>query len=79
MPAVTPPSKYNVDDLFLHCELSSFAESGRVDFMGKKNYTIGFMQEGFGFGITNINIDISPSLQPIIEISFKDLYGNLAI
>ncbi|MDG1949309.1 MAG: hypothetical protein P8J32_00625, partial [bacterium] len=34
------------------------------------------MAQGIGFGITDINIDVSTSLQPIIEITFKDLYGN---
>jgi len=47
-----------------------------IDYTGKKSYTFGLMREGIGFGITGIDIDINASLQPVIEITFKDLYGN---
>lgn len=81
MPNITPPNNYNSEDLFLFCELSSFPNIGgkSVDFTGLKTYNVGFIKQGVGFGITNINVEISPSMQPIIEITFKDLYGNAAI
>lgn len=79
--SIKPQANYNSEDLFLFCELTSYPEIGKdhVDFTGIKTYNIGFMKEGLGFGITNINIEITPSLQPVIEITFKDFYGNLAI
>jgi len=80
MPNVQLPSNLPNENLYLYCELNAFPEAGgSVDYTGLKSYTIGFMKEGMGFGITNINIDISPSMQPIIDISFKDFYGNMAI
>ncbi len=80
MPNTRPPDKYNFEDLYLYCELSTNPESGsRVDFSGIKTYNIGFLKEGVGFGITNISVDITPSMQPVVEITFKDFYGNSAI
>ena len=49
-----------------------------VDMTGKKSYTIGMFREGVGFGITNIDIEIKASLQPLITIKFLDLYGATA-
>jgi len=73
------PTNLNSDLLYPYCELSATREDGtKVDFTGVKTYSIGFLREGLGFGITDIRIDISPSMQPIIEINFKDFYGNLA-
>lgn len=78
---IKPLSNYNMEDLFLHCELTTRSELGgnNIDFTGAKTYNIGFMKEGLGFGITSINIDITPSMQPVIDITFKDFYGNLAV
>ena len=79
MATIKLPTSLNPEDLYLHCELWAFADNNaEIDFTGIKTYKVNFMKEGFGFGITDINIDISPSMQPIIEISFKDFYGNMA-
>lgn len=76
---VALPKFLNPDNLFLYCELTAYNDNGsKVDFTGLKTYSIEFMKDNLGFGITNIDIDISPSLQPIIEVTFKDFYGNLA-
>lgn len=73
------PKNLRPEDLYLHCELWAYADDNtKIDFTGIKTYKVDFMKEGLGFGITDINIDISPSMQPIIEISFKDFYGNIA-
>lgn len=73
------PKNLRPEDLYLHCELWAYAtDNTEIDFTGIKTYKVDFMKEGLGFGITDINIDISPSMQPIIEISFKDFYGNMA-
>lgn len=73
------PKNLKPEDLYLHCELWAYADDNtKIDFTGIKTYKVDFMKEGLGFGITDINIDISPSMQPIIEISFKDFYGNIA-
>jgi hypothetical protein len=79
--------KYEQRDLFLDVRLVSIGindtqnrdESGFIeedDFTGKSSFNVGFFRDGSGFGITNINISINPSLQPIIDIEFKDLYGK---
>lgn len=46
------------------------------DFTGKNTFTIGMMTDGIGFGITKIDVETNASLQPIVTIEFKDLYGN---
>jgi hypothetical protein len=42
-----------------------------------KDTVIGPYRDGYAFGITSIEIDTSLNMQPQIEITFKDLYGNL--
>ena len=54
----------------------SILDNSIKDFSGLDTADIGFMKEGIGFGITNIQIETNASLQPVIEITFKDLYGN---
>lgn len=75
------PNTYNMESLFLYCELTTRSElaGNTIDFGGINTYNIGLYREGLGFGITSINIDISPSMQPVIDITFKDFYGNMAI
>lgn len=78
MSNVKLPKNLNPESLYLYCELTAFNDAGdKIDFTGLKTYSIGFMKENLGFGITDIGIEISPSMQPIIEITFKDFYGNL--
>ena len=43
---------------------------------GRQTYVIQAFEKGIGFGITSIDIDVKPSLQPVITIVFKDIYGN---
>ncbi len=63
-------------DLNLQVRLETCVSDTFVDFTGKRSYNFGLFKKGVGFGITDIKIEINPSLQPIIEITFKDLYGN---
>lgn len=46
------------------------------EFTGFDTYGVGYFKNNIGFGITDINISVNTSLQPIVEITFKDLYGN---
>lgn len=46
------------------------------EFTGINTLSVDYLKENIGFGITNIDITTNASLQPIIEITFKDLYGN---
>ena len=67
---------FNMKDLTLSVNLSTCINGTSYDFTGRKTFDVGFYKENVGFGITNIDIDVNPSLQPIIDITFKDLYGN---
>jgi hypothetical protein len=46
------------------------------DFTGRPTFKTGFWRDGVGFGITNIKISTNASLQPTVDIEFKDLYGK---
>jgi len=46
------------------------------EFTGINTLSVEYLKNNIGFGITNIDISINTSLQPVIEITFKDLYGN---
>lgn len=74
------PNDIKSENLNLNVTLDTIQDSDSglsfVDYTGKKTFTAGFFRNSIGFGITNINIEIKTSLQPIIEIEFKDLYGN---
>jgi len=48
-----------------------------INMTGMDSYKIGPYLDSLGFGITSIEIDVKPNLQPVVNISFKDLYGNL--
>ena len=73
-------------DLFLDVRLTTVSitdppkrtESGflQKDFTGRPTFQTGFFRDGIGFGITNVKITTNASLQPLIEIEFKDLYGK---
>lgn len=73
---VVRPDVFRERDLNLQVRLDTCADGEHIDYTGKKSYTFGLMKKGIGFGITDIDIEINASLQPIIEITFKDLYGN---
>ena len=65
-------------DYRIDFRLSSYSiiDNKRKDFSGLDTYSVGEWKEGIGFGITNIQIETNASLQPVVEITFKDLYGN---
>lgn len=75
-------NEFDMKDIFIDAQLtaSSSLSSGNQatrDFLGKKTFSTSFYRENLGFGITDINIEVNTSLQPIVEFTFKDLYGNL--
>lgn len=70
------PKNYRDKDLTLDVRLETCVGEQHIDFTGKKSYNFGLFRNGIGFGITDIKIVVNPSMQPIVEISFKDLYGN---
>jgi hypothetical protein len=61
---------------YLDARLTAMVNGHAYDFMGKKIFTTSFFRQNVGFGITNIDIEVNTSLQPLITITFKDLYGN---
>ena len=77
-------------DLYLDVRLTTISNEGTVitdpdtglidsqveDFTGKPTFNVGFFREQTGFGITNIKVETNTSLQPIVEIEFKDLFGK---
>lgn len=73
---IKKPESFAMKDLFLDVSLKTCVNGSSYDFTGKKSFNTTFYRENIGFGITNINIEINPSLQPIVDITFKDLYGN---
>jgi hypothetical protein len=70
------PENFNMKDLFIDVSLKTCIDNSSYDFTGKKTFNTTFYRKNIGFGITDINIEINTSLQPIIDITFKDLYGN---
>ena len=62
---------FNIDT-----RLTAIVEGNSYDFTGKKIFTAGFFRQSVGFGITSVDIEVNTSLQPVITITFKDLYGN---
>lgn len=72
------PENYNMKDLYIDVSLKTCINGSPYDFTGKKTFDTSFYRKNIGFGINDINIEISTSLQPVIDITFKDLYGNTA-
>ena len=75
----THDSDIRPQDLTLDYYLTATPVGGgkTIPFSGLDSYKIGPFSDSLGFGITSIDIDVKPSLQPVITIVFKDLYGNL--
>lgn len=67
---------FNMRDLSLDVRLEAIVDGVTRDFTGKKIFAVNFFRKGISFGITDIDIEVNTSLQPIITITFKDLYGN---
>ena len=61
---------------YLDGRLIAIVDGSQYDFMGRKIFTTGFFRKNIGFGIINIGVEVNMSLQPIVTITFKDLYGN---
>ena len=70
------PFKISDPGFYLDGSLTAIVDGSCYDFMGRAIFTTGFFRENIGFGIINIDIEINQSLQPIITITLKDLYGN---
>jgi len=67
---------FDLNDLHLDVRLEALVDGEAYDFTGRRHFTAGFFRESIGFGITNIKVEVNTSLQPIVEITFIDLYGN---
>lgn len=74
--AIERPDRFDIKDLFLDVRLDALVDGESIDFTGRRHFSIGFFREGIGFGITDIKIVVDTSLQPIVEVTFIDLYGN---
>ena len=70
------PENYNMKDLYIDASLVTCIDGSSYDFTGRKTFNTSFYRENIGFGITGIEIEVNPSLQPKVDITFKDLYGN---
>lgn len=68
--------QYHMKDLNLQVRLETCVDGNYFDMTGRKVFEAEFFRENIGFGISNINIEVNPSLQPIVEITFRDIYGN---
>lgn len=69
------PKPFNLKDLFIDAKLEVIVNGTTFDFLGRKLFSTQFFREGVGFGIINIDIEVNTSLQPLVVITFKDLYG----
>jgi predicted chitinase len=68
---------FSQKDLFLDVKLETITiNEGGLDFTGRPTFKVGFFRDSVGFGITNIKISTNASLQPTVDIEFKDLYGK---
>ena len=74
--ALVEPTLFDNKDLFLNVRLSARIDGKLYDYLGKRTFDISFFREGVSFGITNIEIDVNTSFQPVVKITFKDLYGS---
>lgn len=81
--------QFDERDLYLDVRLTTISNEGAVvtdpdtgfissveDFTGLPTFKTGFFRRQIGFGITNVKIETNTSLQPIVEIEFKDLFGK---
>ena len=71
------PFKISDPGFYLDGSLTAIVNGSCYDFMGREIFTTRLFRKNIGFGITNIDIEINQSLQPIITITLKDLYGNV--
>jgi hypothetical protein len=76
LPVNTQPDGFRMKDLFLDVKLEACVGGSTFDFLGRKLFSAEFFREGVGFGITSIDIEVNTSLQPLVTVVFKDLYGQ---
>ena len=69
------PKEFNMKDLFIDVKLEACVDGSSFDFLGRKLFSTEFFRESIGFGITSIDIEVNTSLQPLVSVVFKDLYG----
>ncbi len=69
------PKPFHMKDLFIDVKLEAIVNGNTFDFLGRKIFTAEFFRQGVGFGIINIDIEVNTSLQPLVVVTFKDLYG----
>lgn len=69
------PEPFRMKDLFIDVKLEACVDGSSYDFLGRKLFSTEFFRKSIGFGITSINIEVNTSLQPLVVIVFKDLYG----
>jgi hypothetical protein len=68
---------FSQKDLFLDVKLETITiNEGGLDFTGRPTFNVGFFRNSAGFGITSIKVSTNASLQPTVDIEFKDLYGK---
>jgi len=75
MPQETP-EEFRMKDLFIDIKLEACVDGSSYDFLGRKLFSTEFFRKDVGFGITSIDIEVNTSLQPLVSIVFKDLYGS---
>ena len=85
MPLVEP-SFFDTKNLFIDVKLSAIVGGTAYNYMGTHYrdsegegvdvIDIGFYKDNVAFGITNIEITVNTSLQPVIKIEFKDIAGS---
>jgi hypothetical protein len=78
IPADIKDIKFSQKDLFLDVKLETITinQKNALDFTGRPTFNVGFFRNSAGFGITSIKISTNASLQPTVDIEFKDLYGK---
>lgn len=70
------PAEFHMKDLFIDVELIVCKDGTTYDFLGRKLFNTSFFRQDTGFGIIDIDVEVNTSLQPIVAITFKDLYGK---
>lgn len=85
MPLIDP-SFFDTKNLFIDVKLSAIVGGSAHNYMGTyyqnergeeiEVIDIGFYKDNVAFGITNIEITVNTSLQPVIKIDFKDVAGS---
>ncbi len=70
------PEEFRMKDLFIDVKLEACVDGSSFDFLGRKLFSTEFFRQSIGFGITDIDIEVNTSLQPLVSVTFKDLYGS---